>query len=137
MGNLSNKLSMLRHRNNYSLNEVAQKLKISEKKLLLWESGRAIPTTKEIEKLAAFYHVRVKYLLINSDNKKDVVGALLKFLVFIVIVAIGINVWVLRFMIRDYKHMAPGPAITLALLILTFIVLMILLKNNKKSKDRR
>lgn len=60
---LGDKIIMLRKRNGWSQEELADQLKISRQSVSKWESGASIPDLDKIIKMSALFHVTTDYLL--------------------------------------------------------------------------
>lgn len=60
---LADKISSLRRQNNWSQEELAEKLGISRQSVSKWESGTSIPDLDKILKLSAIFDVSTDYLL--------------------------------------------------------------------------
>ena len=60
---LGEKIAALRKQNNWSQEELAEKLQISRQSVSKWESGASIPDLDRIVKLSALFGVSTDYLI--------------------------------------------------------------------------
>lgn len=72
--NLAEKIQQLRKRNNFSQEQLAEKLGVSRQSISKWESGQSVPEIDKIVQLSDFFEVTTDYLLkdieyqIEEDN---------------------------------------------------------------------
>ena len=66
---LGEKISELRRQNQWSQEELAEKLEISRQSISKWESGASVPDLNKIVKLSSLFHVTTDYLL--KDDYKN------------------------------------------------------------------
>lgn len=71
---LADKVIMLRKRNGWSQEELAERLDISRQSVSKWESGAAIPDLDKIIKLSSLFGVSTDYLL-KEENEELEAGA--------------------------------------------------------------
>ena len=70
---LAEKIALLRKRNEWSQEQLAEKLDISRQSVSKWESGASIPDMDKILKLSRLFEVSTDYLLkdeIVEENEK-------------------------------------------------------------------
>ena len=67
---LGEKIAALRKQNNWSQEELAEKLQISRQSVSKWESGASIPDLDRIVKLSALFGVSTDYLL--KDEMEEI-----------------------------------------------------------------
>lgn len=65
---LGAKIRNLRHSQNYTQEDLAQKLKISKSTIGMYEQDRRSPDLETLLKLAHIFHVSTDYLLDNSES---------------------------------------------------------------------
>ena len=94
---LNEKLYELRKKNNWSQEELAEKLNVSRQTISKWESNKAIPELDKLVKLSEIYNITLDELIknsIQSDNvtfnstkksKKKLKIILIIFLIFIIL----------------------------------------------------
>ena len=72
MEGLGKKLHELRKKNDWSCDELAEKIKVTNREIALWEEGIQRPTIKKMEELASLYGMSLEELLPNRvlTNKK-------------------------------------------------------------------
>ena len=63
MGNFKNVFKLLRVRNGYTQDGLAEMLGISRSAISMYENGNREPDLETLEKIADFFHVDVDYLL--------------------------------------------------------------------------
>ena len=68
--NLSEKIMMLRKKEGWSQEELANHLQISRQAVSKWESGQSMPDTDKIIQLSQLFHVTTDYLLLNQENER-------------------------------------------------------------------
>ena len=66
---LNEKLTHLRKNEGLSQIEVSEKLAISRQAVSRWESGESRPSTDNLQALCKLYHVRLDYLLNESEDE--------------------------------------------------------------------
>ena len=66
--NLNQKITQLRNDNNWSQEELAEKLNVSRQSVSKWESGQSKPDLDKIVVLSNIFDVSTDYLL--KDNRK-------------------------------------------------------------------
>ena len=67
---LADKVMALRKKNNWSQEELAEKLNISRQSVSKWESGASIPDIDEIIAMSGLFGVSTDYLL-KDDVEKE------------------------------------------------------------------
>ncbi|MDE6167721.1 MAG: helix-turn-helix domain-containing protein, partial [Acetatifactor sp.] len=70
---LAEKIALLRKRNEWSQEQLAEKLDISRQSVSKWESGASIPDMDKILKLSRLFEVSTDYLMkdeIEEENEK-------------------------------------------------------------------
>ena len=70
--NLNQKISQLRNDNNWSQEELAEKLNVSRQSVSKWESGQAKPDLDKIIALSNIFDVSTDYLLKDIMKKKAI-----------------------------------------------------------------
>ena len=66
--NLSEKIMMLRKKEGWSQEELANHLQISRQAVSKWESGQSMPDTDKIIQLSQLFHVTTDYLLLDQKT---------------------------------------------------------------------
>lgn len=69
--NLNEKISQLRNDNNWSQEELAEKLNVSRQSVSKWESGQAKPDLDKIIALSNIFDVSTDYLLKDDNEEKS------------------------------------------------------------------
>lgn len=69
--NLNQKISQLRNDNNWSQEELAEKLNVSRQSVSKWESGQAKPDLDKIIALSNIFDVSTDYLLKDDNEEKS------------------------------------------------------------------
>jgi len=69
--NLAEKIQQLRRRNNFSQEQLADKLGVSRQSVSKWESGQSVPEIDKIVQLSDIFGVTTDYLLKNIECKLD------------------------------------------------------------------
>ena len=64
------KLAKLRKENNYTQEQLADKLDVSRQSVSKWESDVAYPETDKLIKLSKLFHCSIDYLLDNQTTEK-------------------------------------------------------------------
>ena len=67
--NLSEKIMMLRKKEGWSQEELANHLQISRQAVSKWESGQSMPDTDKIIQLSQLFQVTTDYLLLDQENE--------------------------------------------------------------------
>lgn len=70
--NLSEKIMMLRKKEGWSQEELANHLQISRQAVSKWESGQSMPDTDKIIQLSQLFHVTTDYLLLDQENEGNI-----------------------------------------------------------------
>lgn len=70
--NLSEKIIMLRKKEGWSQEELANHLQISRQAVSKWESGQSMPDTDKIIQLSQLFHVTTDYLLLDQENEGNI-----------------------------------------------------------------
>ncbi len=70
--NLNQKITQLRNDNNWSQEELAEKLNVSRQSVSKWESGQAKPDLDKIVVLSNIFDVSTDYLLKDIMKKKAI-----------------------------------------------------------------
>ena len=70
--NLNQKITQLRNDNNWSQEELAEKLNVSRQSVSKWESGQAKPDLDKIIALSNIFDVSTDYLLKDIMKKKAI-----------------------------------------------------------------
>lgn len=68
--NLSEKIMLLRKKEGWSQEELANHLQISRQAVSKWESGQSMPDTDKIIQLSQLFRVTTDYLLLNQENER-------------------------------------------------------------------
>ena len=63
------KLAKLRKENNYTQEQLADKLDVSRQSVSKWESDVAYPETDKLIKLSKLFHCSIDYLLANHEER--------------------------------------------------------------------
>ena len=63
-----NRLQMLRNKNNFSLDELAERVKLSRMTISRYENGKIEPKLENLQKIAECFNVTVDYLIGNETN---------------------------------------------------------------------
>ncbi|MGN1102180.1 MAG: helix-turn-helix domain-containing protein, partial [Huintestinicola sp.] len=61
--NISEKIQLLRRENNWSQDELAEKLDVSRQSVSKWESGKALPDSEKVLAMAQLFDVSTDFLL--------------------------------------------------------------------------
>lgn len=69
--NLNQKITQLRNDNNWSQEELAEKLNVSRQSVSKWESGQSKPDLDKIIALADIFDVSTDYLLKDDTEEKS------------------------------------------------------------------
>lgn len=69
--NLNQKITQLRNDNNWSQEELAEKLNVSRQSVSKWESGQAKPDLDKIIALSNIFDVSTDYLLKDDNEEKS------------------------------------------------------------------
>jgi len=72
MKKLAENLKYLRKQQNWTQEELAQRLNISRSQITKWENGDQIPDLVSLEKLSTLYGVSIDYLIGKQLLKKDI-----------------------------------------------------------------
>jgi len=72
MKKLAENLKYLRKQQNWTQEELAQRLNISRSQITKWENGDQIPDLVSLEKLSTLYGVSIDYLIGKELLKKDI-----------------------------------------------------------------
>lgn len=70
--NLSEKIMLLRKKEGWSQEELANHLQISRQAVSKWESGQSMPDTDKIIQLSQLFHVTTDYLLLDQENEGNI-----------------------------------------------------------------
>ena len=70
--NLSEKIMMLRKKEGWSQEELANHLQISRQAVSKWESGQSMPDTDKIIQLSQLFHVTTDYLVLDQENEGNI-----------------------------------------------------------------
>lgn len=70
---ISDRLRILRQRNNWSQTDLANKLNITRSSVNAWEMGISTPATKTIVELSSLFHVSSDYLL-GISNTPEIIN---------------------------------------------------------------
>ena len=70
--NLSEKIMMLRKKEGWSQEELANHLQISRQAVSKWESGQSMPDTDKIIQLSQLFQVTTDYLLLDQENEGNI-----------------------------------------------------------------
>lgn len=65
---ISEKIKILREKNNYTQSSLAKKLNVTRSSVNAWEMGISVPSTPLIVDLAKLFHVSTDYLLGLEDT---------------------------------------------------------------------
>ena len=65
---ISDKIKILREKNNLTQAELARQLGITRSGVNAWEMGISVPSTQYVVELAVFFHVSTDYLLDLPDT---------------------------------------------------------------------
>lgn len=68
---LNQKIAQLRNDNNWSQEELAEKLNVSRQSVSKWESGQAKPDLDKIIALSDIFDVSTDYLLKDDNEEKS------------------------------------------------------------------
>lgn len=68
----SKKLTQLRKKYNYTQQELADKLNVSNKTVSRWETGEGYPDIELLPVIASIYHVSIDYLLSEHEDYQDI-----------------------------------------------------------------
>lgn len=66
-----NRIKELREYEDYSMSQVANKLKVSKSTYSMWEYGRDIIPLRRLINLANLYHVKIDYLMNLTDDRTN------------------------------------------------------------------
>ena len=69
--NLNQKITQLRNDNNWSQEELAEKLNVSRQSVSKWESGQSKPDLDKIVVLSNILDVSTDYLLKDNNEKES------------------------------------------------------------------
>ena len=69
--NLNQKITQLRNDNNWSQEELAEKLNVSRQSVSKWESGQSKPDLDKIVVLSNIFDVSTDYLLKDNNEKES------------------------------------------------------------------
>ena len=69
--NLNQKITQLRNDNNWSQEELAEKLNVSRQSVSKWESGQSKPDLDNIVVLSNIFDVSTDYLLKDNNEKES------------------------------------------------------------------
>lgn len=67
---LSEQISLLRTRNGWTQQQLADELQVSKQSISYWETGRKAPKMKKIEEMARLFNVSVSYILDGKTKGK-------------------------------------------------------------------
>lgn len=67
---LSEQISLLRTRNGWTQQQLADELQVSKQSISYWETGRKAPKMKKIEEMARLFNVSVSYILDGETKGK-------------------------------------------------------------------
>lgn len=65
---LSEQISLLRTKNGWTQQKLADELQVSKQSISYWETGRKAPKMKKIEEMARLFNVSVSYILDGKSN---------------------------------------------------------------------
>ncbi|GGI38997.1 helix-turn-helix transcriptional regulator [Mammaliicoccus stepanovicii] len=65
---LSEQISLLRTKNGWTQQKLADELQVSKQSISYWETGRKAPKMKKIEEMAKLFNVSVSYILDGKSN---------------------------------------------------------------------
>lgn len=68
--NLSEKIMLLRKKQGWSQEELANRLNISRQSISKWESGQSQPDIDKIILLSQLFQVTTDYLLLDQENEE-------------------------------------------------------------------
>lgn len=68
----SKKLVQLRKKHNYTQQELANKLNVSNKTVSRWETAESYPDIELLPVIASIYHVSIDYLLSDHEDYQDI-----------------------------------------------------------------
>ena len=71
MAMIHNMIKELRKREGWSQKELAQRLKISESAVSMWERGERKPDFEKAEEIADLFHVSLTYLATGRETDPD------------------------------------------------------------------
>ncbi|MBA2874546.1 helix-turn-helix domain-containing protein [Thermaerobacillus caldiproteolyticus] len=71
MKRLGEQLKYLRKQQNWTQEELAQRLNISRSQISKWENGELLPDVQSLEKLSNLYGVSIDFLIGRQTNKKE------------------------------------------------------------------
>ncbi|MDY5964105.1 MAG: helix-turn-helix transcriptional regulator [Peptostreptococcus porci] len=71
---LADKITLLRKKNGYSQEELADLLDVSRQSVSKWESSQSIPDLKKILKMSSIFGVSTDYLLKDELGEEDLLG---------------------------------------------------------------
>ena len=66
--NISEKIQILRRDNNWSQDELAEKLEVSRQSVSKWESGKAVPDPEKILAMAKLFDVSTDFLMKDEQE---------------------------------------------------------------------
>ena len=113
--NIGNKISELRKKNNYTQEELAEKLNVSRQTISKWELNETSPSLEDAAKLAKIFHVSLNELVGEENileekmsNVERLAGIIIKILkiigIIIIIYIIFIIIAILTFTVfKDKK----------------------------------
>lgn len=70
--NLGHKIKQLRNERNFSLEKLAQHLKVAKSILWKYEKDQATPSAEIIKRIASFFNVSTDYLLFDESEKENI-----------------------------------------------------------------
>lgn len=68
---LSEKIYMLRKKNNLSQEQLAEKLGVSRQAISKWESGTSLPEIEKLISLSVFFNVTIDYLVKDQNEAEQ------------------------------------------------------------------
>lgn len=70
---LADKITMLRKKQGWSQEELAERLDVTRQSVSKWESGQSIPDISKIVKMSQLFNVTIDFLLMEDTNQEPVI----------------------------------------------------------------